>query len=98
MRSLLLSLACLGLASPAWAQPPVAQADHASRAAPAAHSPIGAAMAKLTLALHDAAEQARQPAPAAPAVAAPAPAEAPAQATAAVDDRQPQPTVQVALP
>ena len=94
MRSLLLSLLCLGLATPACAQPPDTPAPAPRHdPAPASRSPIGAAMSNLSRALHDAAEQARHPTTATASATPAAPPSPPAERPS-----QPQPTEQVALP
>lgn len=95
MRKLLLSVLCLGTAMPACAQSAAEPAAHHSPAA--ARSPIGAAMANLSRALHDAAEQARRPA-AADETTDDTSATVAAPATAPATQPSPQPTVQAALP
>jgi hypothetical protein len=94
MRKLLLSVLCLGTALPAWAQSPAAPAPHHAPAT--ARSPIGAAMANLSRALHDAAEQARRPAAADTADDSATTVTAPASSPAT--QPSPQPSAQAALP
>ncbi|MGN6512087.1 MAG: hypothetical protein ACTHKZ_00720 [Lysobacteraceae bacterium] len=95
MRSLLVTVLCAGLALPAFARPPEAPLPPPAQApSPSPRSPIGTAMAHLSRALHDAAEQARRPVAATPApdadpVSASRPPTAPSP---------PQPTEQAALP
>ena len=96
MRKLLLSVLCLGTALPACAQSPATPAPAPHHAPAAARNPIGAAMATLSRALHDAAEQARRPASTDTAEDTAASVAAPA--TSPATPPSPQPTVQAALP
>lgn len=96
MRKLLLSVLCLGTALPACAQSPATPAPAPHHAPAAARNPIGAAMANLSRALHDAAEQARRPAAADTADDASTTVATPASSPAT--QPSPQPSAQAALP
>lgn len=96
MRNVLLPVLWIGLAGPVLAQPPADAAPAATTKTQAPLSPIGAAMANLSRALHDAAEQARRPA----SPARVAPADPPSDTAPAARPQAPrlQATAQAALP